>query len=48
MLTLMFGTTAAYLRLDDLTNGMYRLRLKFAATSLIVSGGLIAVVLTTA
>jgi hypothetical protein len=48
MLTLISGTIAAYLRLDDLTNGMYRLRLKFAATSLIVSGGFVAAVLTTA
>lgn len=47
MLTLIFGTTAAYLRLDDMTDGMYRLRLKFAATSLIVSGGFVAAVLTT-
>lgn len=40
LLTLMLGTSAAYFRLDSLTNGLYRRRLKLAAVSLIVAGGL--------
>jgi hypothetical protein len=38
--TLMLGTTATYLRLDAMTNGAYRRRLKLASVSLLVAGGL--------
>lgn len=41
MLTLITGSTAAYLRLDARTGGAYRGRLKTAAVALIVSGGLV-------
>lgn len=40
LLTLMLGASSAYFRLDALTNGLYRRRLKLAAVSLIVAGGL--------
>lgn len=39
--TLMLGTTATYLRLDAMTNGAYRRRLKLASVSLLVAGGLV-------
>ena len=39
-ITLMLGTAATYLRLDMLTSGNYRRRLKLASVSLIVAGGL--------
>jgi hypothetical protein len=39
-ITLMLGTSATYLRLDMLTKGNYRRRLKLASVSLIVAGGL--------
>jgi hypothetical protein len=39
-ITLMLGTAATYLRLDMLTKGNYRRRLKLASVSLIVAGGL--------
>lgn len=42
MLTLMFGTGTMYFRLDARTGGAYRRRLKLAAVSLIVAGGLVA------
>jgi len=41
LLTLITGTLAVYFRLDTLTRGAYRNRLKLAAVSLIVSGGLL-------
>jgi hypothetical protein len=40
--TLMLATVAGYLRLDKLTSGQYRRRLKLAAASLIAAGGLVA------
>jgi hypothetical protein len=40
--TLMLATCAGYFRLDDLTRGQYRRRLKLAAASLIAAGSLIA------
>ena len=40
--TLLVGSCAAYLRLDMLTQGEYRRRLKFAALALITAGGLAA------
>lgn len=42
LLALACGATAGYLRLDALTQGQYRRRLKAAAVGLIVSGGLLA------
>jgi hypothetical protein len=45
LVTLILGTSSTYFRLDSLTNGLYRRRLKVAATSLIVAGGLFAVFL---
>ena len=39
-ITLMLGTAATYLRLDMLTSGNYRRRLKLASVSLVVAGGL--------
>jgi hypothetical protein len=44
LVTLMLATSAGYFRLDDLTGGLYRRRLKFAAASLIAAGSLVAVV----
>ena len=41
MVTLILATTATYFRLDAVTNGTYRRRLKLAAVSLIGAGGLI-------
>ena len=41
LLTLITGTVAAYFRLDTLSGGAYRNRLKLAAVALIVSGGLL-------
>lgn len=38
--TLLLGTCAAYLKLDDLTGGQYRRRLKLAAAALLAAGGL--------
>ena len=43
LVTLILGTTAAYLRLDRQTSGTYRKRLKLAAVSLIVAGGVVVV-----
>src|SRR5262245_11721969 len=40
--TLALATCAGYFRLDDLTRGQYRRRLKLAAASLIAAGGLVA------
>jgi hypothetical protein len=40
--TLTLASFAGYLRLDDLTNGQFRGRLKIAAASLISAGGLVA------
>ncbi len=40
--TLMLATGAAYFRLDELTQGAYRGRLKLAAVSLTLAGGLVA------
>ncbi len=40
--TLVFGTIAGYLRLDDRTEGSYRLRLKTAAVSIVTAGGIVA------
>ena len=37
---LVLGTTATYLRLDALTGGLYRRRLKLASVSLLIAGGL--------
>lgn len=42
LLTLTFGTVAAYFRLDERTSGHYRRRLKLAAVSIIAAGGLAA------
>jgi hypothetical protein len=44
LVTLMLATSAGYFRLDDLTGGQYRRRLKFAAASLIAAGSLVALV----
>ena len=44
LVTLMLATSAGYFRLDDLTGGLYRRRLKFAAASLIAAASLVAVV----
>jgi hypothetical protein len=44
LVTLMLATSAGYFRIDDLTGGLYRRRLKFAAASLIAAGSLVAVV----
>lgn len=43
--TLMLGTAATYLRLDAVTGGNYRRRLKLASVSLLVAGGLALAVL---
>jgi len=45
LLTLTFGTVAAYFRLDERTSGHYRRRLKLAAVSIIAAGGLAAAML---
>lgn len=45
LLTLTFGTVAAYFRLDSRTSGHYRRRLKLAAISIIAAGGVAAAVL---
>ncbi len=45
LVTLMLATSAGYFRLDDLTAGLYRGRLKFAAASLVAAGGLVALVI---
>jgi hypothetical protein len=45
LMTLMLATSAGYFRLDDLTGGLYRRRLKFAAASLVAAGSLVALVL---
>jgi hypothetical protein len=42
LLTLTFGTLAAYFRLDQRTAGVYRRRLKLAAVSVIAAGGMAA------
>ncbi len=42
LLTLTFGTLAAYFRLDQRTSGVYRRRLKLAAVSVIAAGGMAA------
>jgi hypothetical protein len=42
LLTLTFGTMAAYFRLDQRTSGLYRRRLKLAAVSVIAAGGMAA------
>jgi hypothetical protein len=42
LFTLVVATATAYLRLDTRTSGAYRRRLKLAAVSLIVAGGLVA------
>jgi hypothetical protein len=47
LLTLCFGTVAAYFRLDERTAGHYRRRLKLAAVSLVSAGGLAAAWLIT-
>jgi hypothetical protein len=39
--TLLLGTAATYLRLDMLTSGNYRRRLKLASVSLVVASGLV-------
>jgi hypothetical protein len=44
LVTLMLATSAGYFRLDDLTGGLYRRRLKVAAASLIAAGSLVALV----
>lgn len=45
LMTLMLATSAGYFRLDDLTGGLYRRRLKFAAASLVAAGSLVALVI---
>ena len=45
LVTLMLATSAGYFRLDHLTGGLYRRRLKFAAASLIAAGSLVALVI---
>lgn len=42
LVTLICGTIAGYIRLDDVSFGMYRRRLKFAAGALITAGSLVA------
>jgi len=42
LMTLLLGTTAGYFRLDNLTGGKYRGRLKLAAVSLVSAAGLVA------
>jgi hypothetical protein len=42
LVTLVLGTTTAYLRLDTMTQGQYRSRLRLAATLLITAGGFAA------
>lgn len=42
LVTLILGTIASYIRLDDLSFGIYSGRLKFAAGALIAAGSLIA------
>lgn len=44
LVTMMLATSAGYFRLDDLTGGLYRRRLKLAAASLIAAGSLVALV----
>jgi len=44
LVTMMLATSAGYFRLDDLTGGQYRRRLKLAAASLIAAASLVAVV----
>lgn len=44
LVTLMLATSAGYFRLDGLTNGQFRGRLKLAAAALIAAGALVAVV----
>ena len=44
MATLVLGTVAGYLKLDALTGGQYRHRLKLAAAALLAAGGLFAVI----
>ena len=46
LLTLMLATSAGYFRLDNLSGGLYRRRLKFAAVSLIAAGSLAALVIS--
>lgn len=43
LVTLMLATAAGYLRLDDLTGGAFRRRLKLAAASVIAAGSVIAI-----
>lgn len=42
--TLLFGTLCGYTRLDELSEGRFRTRLRFAAASLVTAGGLLAAV----
>ena len=42
LLTLTFGTGAAYFRLNERTHGQYRWRLKLAAASVIAGAGMVA------
>lgn len=42
LVTLMLGTSATYIRLDDRTGGQLRWRLRFAALATIMAGGLMA------
>ncbi|MGQ0634059.1 MAG: hypothetical protein ACT4QC_05600 [Planctomycetaceae bacterium] len=42
LVTLMLGTAAGYFRLDDLTGGRFRGRLKLAAATVVTSGALVA------
>jgi hypothetical protein len=41
LVTMMLSTAAGYFRLDDLTGGNYRKRLKLAAAALVAAGGLV-------
>ncbi len=45
MLTLLLGTIATYLRVDTLTNGTYRNRLRFAGTAVVLLGTMVGVFL---
>ncbi|VAX38506.1 hypothetical protein MNBD_PLANCTO02-3389, partial [hydrothermal vent metagenome] len=45
MFTLLLGTIATYLRVDTLTNGTYRNRLRFAGTAVVLLGTLIGIFL---
>lgn len=43
LVTLMLGSAAGYFRLDELTGGAFRRRLKLAATAVIAAGSIVAV-----